>query len=133
MFFMEMVYIQFEVPKVKSQKIKERLIKTLIIEFIASIFKMITPAANPDFDTKIEQVKYWMIECDNESGIPEREIGLDENKYVIVKMPYNNNYGYWIDNNLLLNDFKKEFKTSFISKVLFESKWESFPNTKQQL
>lgn len=26
---------------------------------------------------------------------------------VILKMPFKNNYGYWIDNNLVLNDFRK--------------------------
>lgn len=30
-------------------------------------------------------------------------------------MPYKNNYGYWTDNNLKLNDFKTTFVTSEIS------------------
>ena len=31
-------------------------------------------------------------------------------------MPFKNNYGYWIDNNLVLDDFRKLFTTIEISK-----------------
>ena len=41
-------------------------------------------------------------------------------------MPYNDNYGYWTDNNLLLNDFKKHFVVTEISKEIFEKSWELF-------
>jgi hypothetical protein len=44
--------------------------------------------ANPDFDDIIQHVKYWLIECNTETGIPDREIGLDKDNLVILKMPY---------------------------------------------
>ena len=59
-------------------------------------------------------------------GIPEREIGLDKEGRVILKMPYKDNYGYWTDNNLLLNDFKEHFVVSEIRKDSFEKSWKLF-------
>lgn len=90
------------------------------------ILTTIIPKANPDFEDKIDEVEYWLVECDNETGIPEREIGLDKEGRVILKMPFKDNYGYWTDNNLLLNDFKEHFMASEVSKEIFEWKWKMF-------
>ncbi|SDM00114.1 hypothetical protein SAMN05421813_104200 [Daejeonella rubra] len=38
-------------------------------------------------------------------------------------MPFKYNYGYWIDNNLVLDDFRKQFAAIEISKENFEEKW----------
>jgi hypothetical protein len=84
------------------------------------------PKANPDFDDKIDEVQYWLVECDNETGIPEREIGLDKEGKVILKMPFKDNYGYWTDNNFKLNDFKEHFVVSEISRDSFEQNWDLF-------
>jgi hypothetical protein len=89
----------------------------------------IIPKANPDFDYKIDLVENWLVELDCETGIPEREIGIDKNGQVILKMPFKNNYGYWTDNNLLLKDFKEHFTTSEISKESFENHWLIFDKT----
>jgi len=43
-------------------------------------------------------------------------------------LPFKNNYGYWTDNNLLLNDFKELFNTSEISKEIFEQHWKILDN-----
>jgi hypothetical protein len=37
-------------------------------------------------------------------------------------MPFKNNYGYWIDNNLVLDDFRKQSAAIEISKDNFEGK-----------
>ena len=89
----------------------------------------IIPKANPDFENKINLVEKWIIELDNETGIPEREIGMDKVGRIIVKMPFKNNYGYWTDNNLLLADFKSHFETSEISRDTFENYWSLFEKT----
>ena len=47
--------------------------------------------ANPDFESKIDDVKVWLIECNTASGIPQREIGLNAQGEAIVKVPYNEN------------------------------------------
>jgi hypothetical protein len=44
-------------------------------------------------------------------------------------MPFKNNYGYWTDNNLLLEDFKKNFKTLEVSQDSFENYWSLFEKT----
>ena len=123
---MKTTYIQFEAPKSESLKAKDGLIKSSLKKVLVGILTTIIPKANPDFEDKIDEVEYWVVECDNESGIPQREIGLDKEGRVILKMPYERNYGYWTDNNLLLNDFKEHFATSEISKEIFEWKWEMF-------
>ncbi|MFI0428505.1 hypothetical protein [Mariniflexile sp. HMF6888] len=66
---------------------------------------------------------------DDETGIPEREIGMDKDGRIIVKMPFKNNYGYWTDNNLLLADFKGHFETIEISRDSFENHWSLFGKT----
>ena len=92
--------------------------------FRSGVLTKIFPKANPDFDEEIDAVETWFVECDTETGIVEREVGLDKESRVIVKMPFKENYGYWIDNNLLLNDFNKHFVVSEISKETFEQNWE---------
>jgi hypothetical protein len=43
-----------------------------------------------------------------------------------MKMPYKKNYGYWTDNNMLLDDFRKHFEVSEITKEEFERQWALF-------
>ena len=38
-----------------------------------------------------------------------RKIGNKKKGNVILKMAFKNEYGYWTDNNLILNDFVNEF------------------------
>jgi len=123
---MKTTYIQFDALKSERHSAKDGLIKSSLKKALVGIMTKIIPKANPDFDDKIDEVQYWLVECDNETGIPQREIGLDKEGQVILKMPYKANYGYWTDNNLSLNDFKEHFETFEISKEVFEWKWEMF-------
>jgi hypothetical protein len=123
---MKTAYIQFEAPKRASKPEDGSTFKRSIENFAITILTKIFPKANPDFDETINEVRYWLIECDVASGSPEREIGLDENERVIMKMPHKKNYGYWTDNNLLLKDLKEHFEVSEITKETFEQKWTSF-------
>lgn len=116
------MYIKFDIPKNNIQDIKDGFIKKMVKKALLAIL----PMANPDFDDKIDDVIYWLVECDDETGFPEREIGLDKEWQVILKMPFGNNYGYWTDNNLLVKDFKEYFSVSEISKKDFEHNWDSF-------
>jgi hypothetical protein len=115
------VYIQFSIPDNKAKA--ENWLKSAAKRMAVTLLSSIVPKANPDFDNKIDAVKYWMVECDTTTGIPQREIGLDEENNVILKMPFRNNYGYWTDNHLLLEDFNKHFDACAISSDLFEKKW----------
>lgn len=123
---MKTTYIHFDAPKSDSQTKNDGLLKRSFKKALVGILTKVIPKANPDFDEKINEIQYWLVECDNETGIPEREIGLDKEGRVILKMPYKDNYGYWTDNNLLLNDIKEHFAVSEISKDSFEQSWELF-------
>jgi hypothetical protein len=120
---MKKTCIKFSIPKTEYQPSKDGFAKTAFINIFGGILSRIIPKANPDFDKEIEDVEFWLVECDKETGIVEREIGLDKENQVILKMPFNENYGFWIDNNLLLNDFKNHFEVSEISKESFEQNW----------
>ncbi|HEV8506722.1 MAG TPA: hypothetical protein VGQ53_15030 [Chitinophagaceae bacterium] len=100
--------------------------KNSFTKSVIRILSKFLPAANPDFDQKIDDVKFWLVEWDSETGIPEREVGLDGDSRVIMKMPFKNNYGYWTDNNLRLSDFRELFKVSEISMESFEEQWRLF-------
>ena len=119
-------YIQFKAPKTEQKTQSDRIVKRTFKNVIVGILTSIIPKANPDFENKIDLVENWLVELDIETGIPEREIGLNKNGQVILKMPFKNNYGYWTDNNLLLKDFKKLFSTSEINYADFEKYWNSF-------
>jgi hypothetical protein len=123
---MKTAYIKFETPGNDRTQHKDGPIKIALLDLFESIIKRIVPAANPDFENKIKDVMVWLVECDTETGIPQREIGLNKKGQVILKMPYNNNYGYWTDNNLLLDDFGRHFSVTEISEASFQDRWESF-------
>ncbi len=122
-------YIQFKVPKNEHTSEPDGVVKRNIKKAIIGILSSIIPKGNPDFEDKIDLVETWVVELENETGIPEREIGMDKNGRIIVKMPFKNNYGYWTDNNLLLPDFKKHFETIEISQDSFENYWCLFEKT----
>lgn len=87
---------------------------------------MFLPISNPDFEDKLEDVKYWLLEFDDED-FPIREIGVDVNGEVILKMPYKKNYGFWIDNELKYTDFIEMFLAKEVDQIFFKEKWNNFP------
>ncbi len=126
---METTYIQFQAPK-NATKTESSLQAHHQKKFTSNILTKVFPVANQDFANKIDDVEYWLVECDKASGIPQREIGLDKQGQVIMKMPFNDNYGYWTDNNLLLDDFNVHFKVSNITKEEFEKQWDTIRQIK---
>ena len=90
------------------------------------LHKMIVPlSANPDFDDKIEDVTLWFIEYDDVvNHIANREIGFAKDGRIIVKMPDDRNYGYWLDTNCELEDFKK-MGINMITEKEFNDLWNS--------
>ena len=119
---MNSIYIKFTDPDTRIKRTKEswwkRLAKALLISFI--------PAGNPNFDEEIENVKQWLIEFKDGNQYPNREIGLDVLQQPIMIMPWRKNYGYWIDNNILLKDFKALFNAIEITEGEFEKHWTQF-------
>ena len=128
-----MKYIKFKIPENTTETDKENVIAKYIFFALGFLLKLIIPKGNPNFDKQIDNVEYWLLECEIESGIPEREIGIDKNGNVIVKMPFKDNYGYWTDNNLKFNDFVEKFKATEIEKREFEFNWENLVETKKNM
>ena len=119
---MSNTYIKFKSPNFGTRKTPEnigtRLLKTVLTTIL--------PIANPDFEDKISDASFWLIEFEADSYYPNREIGLDIEGNPIMIMPWRKNYGYWTDNNLVLNDFRSHFETVVISKEEFEKAWKLF-------
>lgn len=124
------IYIQFKVAKREHNSVSDGIVKKNLKKAVIGVLTSIIPKANPDFEETIDLVETWIVEVDQETGIPEREIGMDKNGEIIVKMPFNDNYGYWTDNNLKLEDFKSRFETSEIRRDTFENYWNLFEKTK---
>ena len=112
-----MVYFQFRDPDFDKDKSNKK-------SFLISLLYIILPKANPDFEKKIDLVCEWLIEYDDRENFVNREIGLDKDGNVIMKMPYKNNYGFWTDTNLKIEDFHERFNTISIVSELFYKKWD---------
>lgn len=91
--------------------------------FLEKLFYKILPLQNPDYDEKIDEVTIWMLEFESTHMPPIREIWLQNEGKIIMKMPNKNNYGYWIDNTLTYHNFIKIFKTQIITQEDFETSW----------
>ncbi|WP_050021974.1 hypothetical protein [Chryseobacterium sp. P1-3] len=115
-----MKYLKFNLP-IRTNKKGSNFFQKIV----SRTLKIILPVSNSDFENKIDDVKYWLVEFDEEN-IPNREIGLDENDNVILKMPYKKNYGFWTDNELLYDDFISRFSAIEVDSITFNTKWNSF-------
>ncbi len=100
--------------------------KKLLRKTLSSILSKIIPIANPLFENRFETIKTWLLEIEKESGLPNREIGLDQNGDCVIILPFKDNYGYWIDTDMHLKNFKSQFAATEITKLLFERKWADF-------
>ncbi len=115
-------YIRVILPKEHKKLPKNKRLK----EFFIAVLSKIIPKANLDFDDLIDNVSEWLIEIKVNGNKPNREIGIDNNGDVIMVFPWDPDYGYWTDNNLLLNDFKKNFNTTDITQEEFNKKWNEY-------
>lgn len=117
--FNRMVYLKIVEPKsvIKRENLFQKGVRFLL--------ELVFPKANPDFDERIDSVSEWVLEFKDVHSVPQREIGLDSSGNVILKMPYRDNLGYWVDNNMNYADFQRLFNFSEVSEEYFENKWSS--------
>ena len=115
-------YIRFKCPQSGKAFTPDNIGKKLVQTGLSTII----PLANPYFDNKMDVVVFWLIEFENDSYYPNREIGLDINENPIMIMPWGKNYGYWTDNNLVMKDFRSHFEVIDIPKSIFEKYWTQF-------
>lgn len=118
-------YIQFEAPKSEVAQKEPNKFKSWVENAVVKTITTFIPKANPDFDHLIDEVTYWLVEL-NKDGIPEREIGLSSTGKPLMIMPWNNNYGYWTDNNLKLEDFNNLFEITRLDYESFKLNWYEF-------
>lgn len=112
-----MIYLKIKEPgrQAKNEMFIQRGIRFFL--------ELIVSKANPDYENKIDLVVYWLLEFEDDHSTPEREIGLNSDGDVMMKMPYKKNCGYWVDSSLTVEDFKKSFETVEITKDYFDNKW----------
>lgn len=83
--------------------------------------RAIIPAANPDFEDSYGSVCKWWIEIDA-GGVPQRELGFDEQGNAIAAAPMGSNFGFFTDSNAL---FVVEDHAA-VDASLFDAAWLSF-------
>lgn len=111
-----MKYFEFEMITDKSSR------NSFIERFCVWLFNLLLPRANPTLEGNIDSVKKWYIEYNDIYNYTNREIGIDKHGNIVFKAPFNDNLGYWCDNDLSISDYKK-FGIQSISKNQFEKLW----------
>lgn len=116
------IYIKFQSPFYNNFETRSTIsIKKSIIK----ILTFFLPKSNPDFERKYDSVKIWLLEFDKEGNYVNREIGIDDKGIIILISPYKRNLGYWIDSNLMIEDYQK-FYPETITFQEFENHWNNF-------
>jgi len=119
-----LTYLKFDNLKNKTTAPKNRF-KKIILEVFIKVISIIIPKANLDFEHLIDKVDFWKIEFNLRENITEREIGFDNKGVSIIAMPMGNNYGFWTDNNLTMEDYDL-FKPTVIRSSEFDVDWKRF-------
>lgn len=111
-----MLYFKFDVARGKKPKdtFWSKLSDWLLRHFI--------PMANPTLEKNIAYIRQWYIEYDDVEKYTNREVGVTENGLVVFKAPFDNNLGYWCDNNMTMDDYRS-LGIHAISKEAFEKLW----------
>ena len=123
------IYIKFKTDDIvadSEQETGKSWFMRSLEDTLTNVTFSIIPKANPDFDGKLQRVRQWILEVDDEEGTPDREIGLDENGNVIMIMPWRNNYGFWTDSNVRVDDLAKSLEMQFVDGQEFEKLWNEF-------
>lgn len=115
-----MMYIKFKVQEKETDSSSE---DSLQMRVISKILDWVVPRANPTLEGNIDKVSVWYVEYDTSEDYTNREIGLDVDGNVIFKAPYEDNLGYWVDNDLTFEDYK-EFNPQSVSAEEFGTLWE---------
>jgi len=111
-----MLYFKFEVSIGRKTK------DTILEKIIVWVLRHFVPMANPTLENNLDSVKEWYIEYDDIEKFTNREIGVAENGLVVFKAPFEENWGYWCDNDMTMDDYKK-LNIHLVSKNEFETLW----------
>lgn len=100
---MKTAVIKYHHSKEPKRKYSSFFLLRQVKSLLYFIFKILTfwiPKASPDYERQLEQVDYWYIEIETETGIPQREIGFDILNSAILFGPTDRNYGFWTESNM---------------------------------
>ena len=115
-----------------SEEGKESCKTSALEKIFMWLLEKLIPKANPDFGTKYDDVETWFIEYDEENDYTNREIGLDKDGHIIVLGLFQENLGYWVDNDFTLQNYEEHFDVQYIDKTVFEDLWKEM-KTKQAI
>ena len=96
-------------------------ISSLVIFYLFKLFFFWVPKGSPDYEEVVDNVRYWHIEIDNDTGQADREIGFDDFDKPIVFAPTNRNYGLWTDSDRIFSIRDYEL----IDEMIFDQLWNS--------
>ena len=89
------------------------------------LLRRILPVGNPGYEGKLHELGRWWVEFLDD--LPWREIGLGGNGELIVAGPNERDYGFWLDTNMTLADFRDQDPTlTEIAAAEFEEAWTLF-------
>lgn len=111
-----MLYFKFDVARSKKPK---DTFRSKLSDWLSSHF---VPKANPTLEKNLAYVKEWYVEYDDIEEYTNREIGVTENGLVVFKAPFEENWGYWCDNDMTMDDYRN-LNIHAISKEAFEKLW----------
>ena len=118
------VYIRFRKPGpdvTKADKSRNRRRKKIVQTILFFI-----PNANPDHDSLIDDVEFWLLEIDSSDKLPLREIAIDKTGKTLFILPWGRNLGLWTDQDITLEYFMDNFHPIYINKNEFEKSWNEF-------
>ena len=76
------------------------------------------PSASPDHEARYSKVRRWLLEVDD-SGAPQREVGLADDGNPLIAAPDERNFGFWTDSSYLFHSSEGEA----IDAAYFETLW----------
>lgn len=106
--------LEYQYSIVPKATFWEKIIDRLLSHFV--------PMANPTLEENLGYVKEWYLEYDDVEEYTNREVGVAENGLVVFKAPFEENWGYWCDNDMTMDDYRN-LNIHAISKEAFEKFW----------
>lgn len=115
----------FNLKVLVGKKPKDTFWEKITNKLLTHLVKLLThlvPKANPTLEENLDYVKEWYIEFDDVEEYTNREVGVAENGMVVFKAPFEENWGYWCDNDMTMDDYRN-LNIHAISKEAFEKLW----------
>ena len=115
----------FNLKVLVGKKPKDTFWEKITNKLLTHLVKLLThlvPKANPTLEENLDYVKEWYIEYDDVEEYTNREVGVAGNGMVVFKAPFEENWGYWCDNDMTMDDYQN-LNIHAISKEAFEKLW----------